>query len=111
MSNSAIFCYITGISEEWKIVRHCSSHTPKYVLCELVFRLRYGCSFAEDKNLFISFSLIRFLSKYVAEMRFKIRTIEKSKNEFLTKVTKNSEMYYVAGVSLNVTIIKETSSK
>ena len=38
-------------------------------------------------------------------MRFKIRTIAKSKNEFLTKVTKNSEMYYVAGVSLNFTII------
>jgi hypothetical protein len=38
-------------------------------------------------------------------MRFKIRTIEISKNEFLTKVTKNSEMYYVAGVSLNFTII------
>ena len=38
-------------------------------------------------------------------MRFKFRTVEKSKNEFLTKVTKNSEMNYVAGVSLNVTII------
>ena len=81
------------------------SSFPRYVLCELVFRLRYECLLTEDKNLFISFSLIHFISKCVAEMRFKICTIWKSKYEFVTKVTKNSEMYYVASVSLNFTTI------
>ena len=83
----------------------------RYALCELVFLSRYEFSFAKDKNLFLSpFCLISFILKYIAEMIIKVCYVEQNENEFLTKVNENSKIYYVAGVSLNIIIIKNCNS-